>query len=321
VPGPEIATAGPSDREAIAALDRSVRDATGHPALGDAVWRDLASPQPDSIGFVVRDGAGIVAYLHVARSDTFAPRHWALGLARRAPEPINEPPINGPPINEPPTDAATTRLLAAAREHIGTRGGGDSTVWVFDPTPADDALLAANGFTGARDLFQMRVALPLDEVAHYPPGVVVRTFEPGRDEAAWLEVNNRAFGNHPEQGGWIADTLARRMAEPWFDPSIFLLAFDGDTLAGSNWLKEHAADGHEPRIGEIFVIGVDPSHHGQGLGRALALDGLARLAARGLTIGMLFVDGANTGALALYRALGFTVHRTDRAYEQVVDAR
>lgn len=306
MPGPEIATAGPSDREAIAALDRSVRDATGHPALGDAVWRDLASPQPDSIGFAAREGARIVAYLHVARSDTFAPRHWALGLARRASE---------------PTDAATTRLLAAAQEHIAARGGGNSTVWVFDPTPADDALLAASGFTGTRDLFQMRVALPLGEVAHYPPGVVVRTFEPGRDEAAWLEVNNRAFGNHPEQGGWIAETLARRMAERWFDPSIFLLAFDGDTLAGSNWLKEHAADGHEPRIGEIFVIGVDPSRHGRGLGRALALDGLARLAARGITIGMLFVDGANTGALALYRALGFTVHRTDRAYEQVVDAR
>jgi mycothiol synthase len=306
VPGPEIAAAGPSDRGAIAALDRSVRDATGHPALGEAVWRDLAGPQPDSIGFVVRDAGTIVAYLHVARSDTFVPRHWALGLAR---DPCER------------NDEATTRLLAAARQHIAARGGGSSTVWVFDPTPADDVLLAASGFTGTRDLYQMRVPLPLDEVAHYPAGVVVRAFEPGRDEAAWLEVNNRAFGNHPEQGGWIADTLARRMAEPWFDPSIFLLAFDGDTLTGSNWLKVHEGDGHDPRIGEIFVIGVDPSRHGQGLGRALALDGLARLAALGITIGMLFVDGANTGALALYRALGFTVHRTDRAYEQVVDAR
>jgi mycothiol synthase len=305
VPGTEIATAGPSDREAITALDHSVRDATGHPALGDAVWRDLASPQPDSAGFVVREGTDLVAYLHVARSDTVAPRRWELGLARRPAE---------------ATDAATRRLLAAAQEHIAARGGGTSTVWVFEPTPADDAVLAASGFTGTRDLFQMRVALPLDAVAQYPPGVVVRTFEPGRDERAWLEVNNRAFGNHPEQGGWVADTLARRMAEPWFDPSLLLLAFAGDTLAGSNWLKVHPTDGCEPPIGEIFVIGVDPGRHGQGLGRALALDGLARLAARGITIGMLFVDGANPGALALYRALGFTVHRTDRAYEQVVQA-
>ena len=67
------------------------------------------------------------------------------------------------------------------------------------------------------------------------------TFEPGRDEAAWLAVNNRAFENHPEQGGWIEATLARRMAEPWFDPSLFLLAFDDDGLAGFNWCKLHDA--------------------------------------------------------------------------------
>ena len=70
--GPEIVVATPSDLEAITALDHAVREATGHPALGDAVWRDLANPAPDSIGFLARDGASTVAYLHVARSDTFS---------------------------------------------------------------------------------------------------------------------------------------------------------------------------------------------------------------------------------------------------------
>ena len=99
-----------------------------------------------------------------------------------------------------------------------------------------------------------------------PDGVGLRTFRPGTDDAAWLRVNNRAFENHPDQGGWVEAVLARRMAEPWFDPAGFLLAWRGDELAGFCWTKVH----EEPeRLGEIFVIGVDPDAQGIGLGRAL----------------------------------------------------
>jgi mycothiol synthase len=299
VSGTEIVTAAPSDRPLVATLDHAIRDATGHPALGEAVWCDLADPTPDSIGFLARSGGEARAYLHVARIDTFAPQHWALGLAR---------------LPGADAEAATGPLLAAGEHHIARHGGGQAILWLFDPSPADDALLAAHGFERQRDLYQMRIALPLEEVAHFPADVVLRTFEPGRDEDAWLEVNNRAFGNHPEQGGWIKETLARRMAEPWFDPERFLLAFDPDGLAGFNWLKVHDAEGRDPRIGEIFVIGIDPSRQGRGLGRALAVEGLNRVAADGITTGMLFVAAENESALALYRSLGFTVHRVDRAY-------
>jgi mycothiol synthase len=303
--GPEIEVTGPDDRAAIEALDAALRDATGHAALGDAVWRDLTTPGADSRGLFARAGGEVLAYLHVARSDTFAPQHWVLGLAAR----------------EVASDS-TARLLDAAAAHIATHGGGETVVWLFDPTPADDRALEDCGFVAQRDLYQMRVALPLAETAaHFPDSVTVRTFEPERDEDAWLAVNNAAFGNHPDQGGWVRGTLARRMAEPWFDPSLFLLAEDAACLAGFDWLKVHEPDGRDPRIGEIFVIGVDPGHQGLGLGRALAVEGLGRVAARGITTGMLFVAAENAPALALYRALGFTVHRTDRAYVRTIAAR
>ena len=66
------------------------------------------------------------------------------------------------------------------------------------------------------------------------------------------------------------------------------------------------------------MIGVDPRAQGTGLGRALALAGLHAVHARGAVEGMLFCAADNTGALALYRSLGFSVHRTDRAYERAV---
>ncbi len=311
MPGPEIVAAGPSDREVITALDRAVFDATGHPALGDAVWRDLDRPAPDSTGFVARSNGQPDAYLHVARSDTLSPSHWDLGLALR-------PHARDDALAGALLDALVGALLDAAASHTAAHGGGGAILWVFDPTPDDDARLASHGFRVQRDLYQMRVGLPIPAHATFPPDTTVRAFEPGHDEAAWLHVNNRAFAGHPEQGGWTEQTLARRMAEPWFDPELFLLALDGDGLAGFDWLKVHPATDTEPTVGEIFVIGVDPSRQGRGLGRALAVEGLQRLAARGITVGMLFVAAENTGALALYRDLGFVIHRVDRAYERRV---
>jgi mycothiol synthase len=165
-----------------------------------------------------------------------------------------------------------------------------------------------------RELHQMRRALPIDRTA----GVAVRPFVVGRDEQAWLTVNNRAFAGHPEQGGWTADQLAQREREPWFDPAGFLLHDRDGRLAAFCWTKVHADA--SPPMGEIYAIAVDPDFPGLGLGTALTVAGLEHLAGRGLTLGMLYVDGGNLNAVAMYERLGFTIHHTDRAYLGHIDA-
>jgi mycothiol synthase len=286
----------------VRTLDERARTGDGSPSLNEAVWRDLERPGPESAGF----RSGDDAFVHVSRSDTFAPRHWALGS-------VVAPDARGTGLR--------AELVRAAIDHVARHGGGRVVLWLLGAAAPDDTELAAAGLEPERDLFEMRVQLPVDEKPQWAPGITVRTFEPGRDEEAWLAVNNRAFANHPEQGGWIEATLARRMAEPWFDPALFLLAFDDEGLAGFNWLKIHDAHGRDPRLGEIFVIGVDPRMQGVRLGRALALGGLQLVHERGVDTGSLFVAAENERAVALYRSLGFTVHRTDRAYACEVAAR
>jgi mycothiol synthase len=94
-----------------------------------------------------------------------------------------------------------------------------------------------------------------------------------------------------------------------------VLEVDG-RIAGSCWTKVHAA--HEPPLGEIYVISVDPDFHGRGWGRALTRDGLDWLASRGLTVGMLYVDAANAAAVSLYHSMGFVRHHVDRSYVRTV---
>ncbi len=281
-------------------IEAAVRRADGHSALGDAVWRDLAHPGVDSVGFF----AGDDAYAHIARAENGVARQWSLAVTV------------APAART--TDARVV-LVGAALEHVARCGGGRVASWVLGADAAIDRDLAECGFAADRDLYEMRVPLPLATDVALPTGFTLRDFVPTRDDDAWLAVNNRAFAGHEEQGDWTADTLARRRGEAWFDPSLFLVAVDALGVAGFNWCKVHPATDVDPPLGEIYVIGVDPRAQGTGLGRALAVAGLERLAARGIMIGMLFCAADNLPALQLYRALGFEVHRVDRAYEREVE--
>ncbi len=295
----------PADAELVRQVADAAGAADGHPAVGDSVWRDLAEPTDASALVVARVDGAVAGVVHVGAAEN-EPDHRTGAL-------VLDPGHRVPDVLGALVDRAARRDVCGPAERL--------SVWMLGADDAVDALLWQVGATRARELFQMRVPLPLAERPDWPAGVTPRTFVPGRDEDAWLRVNNRAFADDPDQHGWTPDVLHTRESEAWFEPEGFLLAVTGtDEIVGFCWTKRHApAPPIEPDpLGEIYVIGVDPAHQGTGLGRALVVAGLASLHDRGSPTGMLFVDAANRGAVALYRKLGFDVSRADRAYERVV---
>jgi len=213
--------------------------------------------------------------------------------------------------------ALVTGAMAAAAERDPT---GRLRLWAHGDHPSAGALAVSLGFTRTRVLWQMRRSLftpvPAPEL---PDGVEIRPFHPGEDEEDWVRVNARAFAGHPDQGRWTLRDLLVRMAEPWFDPSGFLLAVDktGKQL-GFHWTKVHgdSQTHHHDPIGEVYVLGVDPDAHGLGLGTALTLAGLRHLRGRGLDQAMLYVDESNRPAVRLYERLGFARWATDVCYRR-----
>ncbi len=200
-------------------------------------------------------------------------------------------------------------LIEAAIDVVASDGGGRVNWWVFEPTSAHRTLAADAGMVMSRRLHQMRRTLPTGIEGH----ITTRAFVPGDDDNAWLLVNNRAFAEHGEQGGWTIDTFCQRQQEDWFDPSGFrILELDG-RMAGFCWTKVH--EPADDALGEIYVIAVDPDFHGRGLGRELTLAGLDHLARRGIGTAMLYVDADNTPAVRLYEQLGFNIHSTNAAFQ------
>ncbi|MDH6133832.1 mycothiol synthase [Kitasatospora sp. MAA4] len=199
--------------------------------------------------------------------------------------------------------------------------GGPVDFWAHGGHPAARHLADRYRAELVRELRQMRRTQPTVDDVPLPAGITLRTFRPGTDDEAWLRLNALAFAHHPEQGSWTRQDLADRIAEPWFDPNGFFLATRGDRLVGFHWTKVHPAAAPEPALGEVYVVGVDPSEQGNGLGRALTAAGLRHLARdRGLSTVLLYVDADNPAAVRVYERLGFTVHEADLVYRVPVPA-
>jgi mycothiol synthase len=213
-------------------------------------------------------------------------------------------------------DSTNTQTLV---DYLIAEAAPGLRVWSRGKAAGSADVLRAAGLREVRVLLQLRRALldpPLGEPV-WPPGVTLRTFVVGADEVAWLEVNNLAFADHPDQSGWTIEDVRQRESEPWFDAAGFFLAERDGQLVGFHWTRVHDNKGAEDGpIGEVYVVGVAPSMQGQHLGGSLTLAGLIYLRQQGLREVMLYVDESNATAVRVYERLGFAYWDQDVCFQR-----
>lgn len=295
------------EQQAVRELVTAATDFDGVAPVGEHVLRELGhdrtehllatGPRPDATGAADT----VIGYLNLS-----PPRDGGVGMAELAVHP-----------------QARRRGIGATMARAAlARTGGRNQFWAHGTLEAARATASTLGLVPVRELVQMRRSLrDIGGPVPLVPGVQVRTYRGTSDDAELLRVNNAAFAQHPEQGRWTEAELAERRGEPWFDPEGLFLAFgapDSDQagrLLGFHWTKVHP---DQSGLGEVYVVGVDPSAQRRGLGQMLTAVGIESLARRLAdapepTV-LLYVESDNAAAVRTYQGLGFSTHSVDTAY-------
>lgn len=177
-------------------------------------------------------------------------------------------------------------------------------------------LLERHGYEFARIFWKMGIDLgeaPAEPVV--PEGVAIEPMRSG-SERQIFDASEEAFRDHwdhhpHDYEEWLEWTVRRET----FDPSVWLVAYDGDEIAGvsMNYV--------EPKAAWVGVLAVRRPWRKRGLGLALLVASFREFWKCGIPRALLGVDSANpTGATRLYERAGMHVISEERMYWKNVRA-
>jgi mycothiol synthase len=184
--------------------------------------------------------------------------------------------------------------------------------WAYESQTRRTRLLQSEGFKVVRWFFEM-LRPNLDDIAELPmpDGLEIRPVVE-EDYRTIFAADVEAFRDHWGAMDEGESAFQHFFSGPDFRPELWRVAWDGDQVAGvvMNRIMTTFNKESGERRGELAGVSVRRPWRGQGLARALVADSLRALRDDGMTSAVLGVDAENpTGALGVYEANGFRVHR------------
>jgi mycothiol synthase len=191
--------------------------------------------------------------------------------------------------------------------------------WTSDRMVGAQALLRKAGFEETRWFFDMTrdLAQPIPDVP-MPDGLEVRAVTMDMIRQIW-DADVEAFEDH--WGGFDSseENLQRWLEDPNFDPTMWVIAYDGDEVAGGvvNAIEAEENEMLGVQRGWLHSVFTRRAWRKRGLANALISRSLVAIRDRGMDIGILGVDADNpTGALGLYERNGFVVAERSTAWRK-----
>lgn len=191
--------------------------------------------------------------------------------------------------------------------------------WSSDRQDGRVALLREQGFEQVRWFFDMirDLSEPIPEVA-LPDGLEVRPVGMENIRQIW-KADSEAFKDH--WGGFddSDERLQSWIESPSFDPTMWLIAWDGDEVAGGviNGIAAEENEAIGVQRGWLHSVFTRRPWRKRGLANALIARSLQLIKERGMDYGVLGVDADNpTGALGLYERNGFKVLERSTAWRK-----
>lgn len=219
-----------------------------------------------------------------------------------------------------------TVLFDRAQDRIRQVAAGHDTplprmagCWRADSDVGADVLYRGAGFEPARWFFHMTrdLSQPIADIS-MPAGLEVRPTT--REDARRLfDADIEAFRDHWGGVDGSDEQFEKWISESTFDPSLHVIAFDGDEIAGASvntiYSEANAKLGIER--GWLDSVFTRRPWRRRGLARALVARSLVVLRDRGMAEAILGVDAGNeTGALGVYTDNGFGVIEKFTAYRK-----
>ena len=200
---------------------------------------------------------------------------------------------------------AETRL-AELRKRDAKQWSGNLVSGARQDNAKRIAFLEQHGFRYSGEFAEVNMLRSLDEPI---PESVLPTGCQVRAVAEAGEISNRAAAQREVWQPWTVgnvsdDDYARFMRLPGYHRDLDVVAVTPDGVIAAyvnGWIDP------VNRIGDFGPVGARPAYRRQGLTRAVLLEGLRRMQARGMDRVCISTGVSNTPAIRLYESIGFKI--------------